>query len=60
MKAIEKLLKIGKYEGTHRYVMQACWDVAVQITCYDHKGNEVKRLTSAGCYAIFFPLTTWG
>ena len=25
VKAIEKFLKIGKYEGTLRYVMQACW-----------------------------------
>ena len=49
----EAALRSGVTEG----VMQACWDgagkvikawaTAIQITCYDRNGEEVKRVTSS-------------
>ena len=42
VKAVEKLLKFDK-------------NTAVQITCYDRNGNEVKRVTSS-----LTPTTTKG
>ena len=48
VKAVEKLLKFDKNSaGVYRYVMSPeLANTAVQITCYDRDGKEVKRVTS--------------
>ena len=49
VKAVEKKIKFNKQdEGVYRYVMQPeLANTAIQITCYDRNGNEVKRVTSS-------------
>jgi hypothetical protein len=48
VKAVEKLLKFDKNSaGVYRYVMSPeLANTAVQITCYDRNGEEVRRVTS--------------
>ena len=48
VKAIEKLQKIGKYEGTHRYVMQP--EMYAQLA-QDKVIKEAAQRCEQGCYA---------
>ena len=56
VKAKEQLQNVGKYAGSFRYIMlpelytslakEELSKTAVQITCIDRNGKEVKRVTS--------------
>ena len=48
VKAVERLLKFDKEKaGKYRYVMKdELANTAIQITCIDRNGKEVKRVTS--------------
>ena len=70
VKAVEKLLKFTKNEndpGVWRYVITPDSDLkdelaktAVQITCYDRTGKEVRRVTSTDEGTVEDPENTGG